>query len=289
MGKGGYAFYSQELSERQHRRMSLATMLHKAIEEQEFVLHYQPIVDLKTGKLVGVEALIRWCPEEGTVIPPADFLPVAEDMGLIIPIGEWVMDEACRQLKRWCDAGTPLYVAINLSVRQLWHSDVVSMVMDTIQRTGIDRSLLELEVTESAMTVDPVRMEGFLAHFDQHGIRISLDDFGTGYSSLNRLKHLPIHTLKIDQSFVDGVPDDDDDVAIVTATIQLARSLGLRSLAEGIETATQWQWLLEAGCEFGQGFQFSQAVPPEEITALLAQGDGWSLTGLPPLSDQSQG
>ena len=287
VGKGYYAFYSRELSERQHHRMSLANQLHKAIEQQEFVLHYQPIIDLQTGRLVGTEALIRWQHPDGRLVAPAEFLPVAEDMSLIIPIGEWVMGEACRQVRCWCDAGTPLYVAVNLSVRQLWHSDVVSMVMDNVSRNGIDRSLLELEVTESAMTVDPARMEDFLTQFDQHGIRISLDDFGTGYSSLNRLKHLPIHTLKIDQSFVDGVPGDADDVAIVSATILLARSLSLCSLAEGIETADQWQWLRAAGCGLGQGYYFSRPVPPDEIAALLAKGGQWPLSALPAEADES--
>lgn len=274
-GKDGYAFYSQELSQRQHQRMALATQLHKAIEQREFVLYYQPVVELRSGNMVGVEALIRWRRGDGQLVPPDDFLPVAEDMGLIIPIGEWVMDEACRQLRRWSDAGYGLYVAVNLSVRQLWHSDVVAMIMHTIERTGIDRDRLELEVTESAMTVDPARMEGFLRHFDQHGIRISLDDFGTGYSSLDRLKHLPIHTLKVDRSFVDGVPGDEDDVAIVTATIQLARSLGLRSLAEGIEQAAQWHWLREAGCELGQGYLFSPPVPAEQLEHMLKEGPPW--------------
>jgi len=275
LGKGGFQFYSRELSKRQQGRMDLATRLHKALENHEFVLHYQPVVELESGRIVGVEALIRWREATGTLVPPGDFLPVAEDMGLIIPIGDWVLREACQQIRRWHDDGVDLYAAVNLSVRQLWHGDIVGRVMEELRNAGISRSTLQLEVTESAMTVDPVRMEAALRQFDEQGIRIALDDFGTGYSSLDRLKHLPIETLKVDKSFVDGVTSDEDDAAIVTATIQMARSLGLRSLAEGIETVEQWQWLREAGCELGQGYYFSKAVAAAEIAAIVKEGRSW--------------
>lgn len=275
LGKNNYAFYSVELTERQQKRMSLANLLHQALEREEFLLLYQPIIELATGALTGVEALIRWQRQDGKIIPPNDFLPVAEDTGLIIPIGDWVLREACRQTKDWLTQGLELVVAVNLSPRQLWHDDIADTILQIITQTGLSSEFLELEITESAMAYDPHHLETALMHFHQGGIKIALDDFGTGYSSLSRLKHLPIHTLKIDKSFVDGVPDDEDNSAIVTATMQLAHSLGLKSLAEGIETRTQWEWLRKRGCQYGQGYYFSRPVPAMEITAMLHQGQRW--------------
>lgn len=277
LGRGNYQFFSIELTERQQKKMSLATMLHKAIEDQEFVLHYQPLIDLTNGKMFGVEALIRWEHEKGTLISPADFLPVAEDTGLILPIGDWVMREACRQAGEWTDKGISLIVAINLSARQMWQGDIASKVLGIIDETGVPKEMLEFEVTESAMVIDPERMDKILACFKDNGIKISLDDFGTGYSSLNRLKHLPFHKLKIDKSFVDGVPDDKDDVAIVTATVHMARSLGLYSLAEGVETVEQYGFLKRLGCDFGQGYYFSRPVSAREVERLHEKKQLWLL------------
>ncbi|MCW8331378.1 EAL domain-containing protein [Photobacterium sp. SDRW27] len=271
LGRGNYQFFSREISERQKEKMSLATMLHKAIDRQEFLLHYQPVVDLATGKMIGVEALIRWEQENGNLIPPADFLPVAEDTGLILPIGEWVIEEACHQAKAWADKGISLQMAINLSPRQMWHGDIGCEALKIINKTGVSKDLLEFEVTESSMVKETERTEKALEYFKAKGIKIALDDFGTGYSSLDRLKHLPFHKLKIDKSFVDGIPNNEDDMAIVSATVKMAQSLGLSSLAEGIETAEQWRFLKKLGCDFGQGYYFSKPVPAAEIEHLCQQ------------------
>ncbi|WP_051303458.1 EAL domain-containing protein [Psychromonas aquimarina] len=277
LGRNNYQYFSKELSERQQKKMSLATLLHKAVEQQEFRLFYQPLIDLNSGRMVGVEALIRWEREEGHLISPADFLPVAEDTGLILPIGDWVIQEACQQLRRWADKGISLQVAVNLSARQMWHGDIAGQILNIINETGISKSMLEIEVTESAMFVDPERMEKTLQHFKENGIKISLDDFGTGYSSLDRLKRLPFHKLKIDKSFVDGIPDDEDDIAIVTATVQMAQSLKLYSLAEGIETLEQCSFLKSLGCNYGQGYYFSKPVPAVEIEQMLKKNHHWEL------------
>ena len=277
LGRGGYAFYSAELTERQHHRMYLANRLHQALERKQFLLYYQPIIELGSGKLAGAEALIRWLDDDGRLIPPGDFLPVAEDTGIIIAIGEWVLAEACRQINEWQQMGHPLSVAINVSARQLWHGENIDRILATITACEVDTRLLELEITESAMGRDPRHMENAFLRFHQGGLKISLDDFGTGYSSLSRLKQLPITTLKVDRSFVDGVPSTEDDTAIVGATLQMAHSLGLNALAEGIETPAQWKWLREHGCRYGQGYYFSQPLPAAEMTALLRQGKRWEL------------
>ncbi|AOV15984.1 hypothetical protein BJI67_01850 [Acidihalobacter aeolianus] len=179
-----------------------------------------------------------------------------------------MLDQAFRQTRAWHEAGVPLKVAVNLSARQLWHSGVADRIVEVIERTGVDSRYVELEITESVMGQDPQHMESVVQSFHTAGYSIALDDFGTGYSSLSRLKSLPIDTLKIDRSFVDGVPGDNDDDAIVVATVQLAHSLGLRSLAEGIETQAQCDWLRAQGCRYGQGFLFSKPVTAEEIADL---------------------
>ncbi|WXG55719.1 MAG: EAL domain-containing protein [Candidatus Sedimenticola sp. (ex Thyasira tokunagai)] len=275
LGRGNYQFFSRELSELQQQRMSLATMLHQAIERQEFLLHYQPFIDLTSGRMVGVEALIRWEREKGHLVSPADFIPVAEDTGLILSIGDWVIREACRQLREWSDMGISLPVAINLSPRQMWRGDIVTQVMSAINEADVSKDLLEVEVTESAMAYDRKGMEKLLERFKENGIKISLDDFGTGYSSLDRLKHLPFSKLKIDKSFVDGVPADRDDVAIVSATVKMAHSLGLSSLAEGVETIEQLRFLKQLESDFCQGYYFSRPVPAVEIVSIVKQNRHW--------------
>jgi diguanylate cyclase (GGDEF)-like protein len=276
-GGGRYQFYSQELSEYQQRRLSLVNELHKAIERQAFVLEYQPVIELSSGEMVACEALIRLRGENGEPISPAEFIPVAEDSGLIISIGDWVMEAACRQLRQWQDQEITLQLAVNLSARQLWQQDVLEKLVEVIDRIGVTRCALEMEVTETAIIQDPARMEASLKRFADEGLRVSLDDFGTGYSSLNRLKKLPIGKIKIDQSFVFGIPQDKDDVAIVTAIIQLSRSLGLPTLAEGVETAEQYRFLRQMGCEYGQGFYFSRSVSPAEIEAMYRSKQRWLL------------
>ena len=277
MGGGNYLFYSKDLSDYQQRRLYLVNQLHKAIEQQTFVLEYQPVVDLSSGEMVACEALIRLKDDDGVPLSPAEFIPVAEDSGLILSIGDWVMEESCRQLRQWQDKGIRLQLAINMSARQLWQQDVLNKIVEITDRIGVDRSALEIEVTETAIIQDPTRMESTLKLFASKALHVALDDFGTGYSSLNRLKKLPINKIKIDQSFVRGIPQDTDDVSIVTAIIQLSQALGRTSLAEGIETAEQYRLLREMGCQYGQGYYFSRSVPPAEIEAMYQNNKRWLL------------
>ena len=277
LGGGVYQFYSEELYKSQQRQHFLVNELHKAIEQQAFTLEYQPIINLTNGELIATEALIRWRDDSGNLISPAEFIPVAEDSGLIIPIGDWVMSEACRQLRQWQDEEITLHIAVNLSARQLWQQDVLEKIVATIDQAGVTRCALEIEVTETAIIQDPARMEATLLSFGDEGLRIALDDFGTGYSSLDRLKKLNINKLKIDQSFVAGIPDDKDDVAIVTAIIQLSRNLGMPALAEGIETQAQYRFLRDMGCEYGQGFYFSRSRTPADIELMYREKQSWPL------------
>ncbi len=277
MGGGNYLFYSKDLSDYQQRRLYLVNQLHKAIEQQTFVLEYQPVVDLSSGEMVACEALIRLKDDNGIPLSPAEFIPVAEDSGLILSIGDWVMEEACRQLRQWQDKGIRLQLAVNMSARQLWQQDVLNKIIEITDRIGVDRGALEIEVTETAIIQDPTRMESTLKLFANKGLHVALDDFGTGYSSLNRLKKLPINKIKIDQSFVFGIPQDTDDVSIVTAIIQLSQALGRTALAEGIETAEQYHLLREMGCQYGQGYYFSRSVPAAEIEAMYQTNKRWLL------------
>jgi diguanylate cyclase (GGDEF)-like protein/PAS domain S-box-containing protein len=277
LGRGEYHFYSHDLSERQQQRLSLQTRLHKAIEKQEFELRYQPIVDLQNGEIVGSEALIRWQPHDGVMIMPDEFLSVAEDSGMIVSIGHWVAEQASRQLRAWQERGWQHYVAINLSVRQFWERDFVKRFMDMITAAGIAPEVLKLEVTESAMAIDPQRMESILREFDAHGFHMSLDDFGTGYSSLSRLAQLPLHTLKIDKSFTDGIPHNTAAMAIVTTIIELSENMGIHCIAEGIETTEQWTYLRNLGCRYGQGYFFSKPVPVTDLEEMFQSKTHWTL------------
>ncbi|TDP73942.1 PAS domain S-box-containing protein/diguanylate cyclase (GGDEF)-like protein [Bradymonas sediminis] len=277
MGRSGYCFYAGELARRQQHLLSLNTQLHHALERDEFLVYYQPIIDLNTGAMVGVEALLRWKSPEDGMISPGVFIPIAEENGLIVPIGDWVLDEVCRQLAQWQKQGLKLYAAINLSTRQLWRDRMVDKISDAISRHNISPKDIELEITESATMKGPNSIESIMAQMHERGLNISIDDFGTGYSSLERLKHMPVRTLKIDRSFVDGVPGSPRDANIVTTVVQLARNFQMNSLAEGIETPAQWRFLLDLGCLFGQGFYFSRPVPPEQIEAMCREDKRWSL------------
>ena len=272
LGRGSFQFFSQEMSHRQQARLSMANRLHQALARQEFFLLYQPIVELASGRMVGVEALLRWEPD-GEPVSPGEFIPVAEETGLILPLGEWVLEEACRQLGEWEGRGIPVFGAVNLSVRQLREAGLVEKVRAALSRNADPaRQPLELEITESAMVTNARAMEDLLFQLRDAGLRLSLDDFGTGYSSLDRLKHLPFDKLKVDKSFVGGLPSEEDDTSIVTAIVHLAKNLGLHSLAEGIETEEQYRYLRWLGCEYGQGFLFSHPLPPGEIEALWERG-----------------
>jgi diguanylate cyclase (GGDEF)-like protein/PAS domain S-box-containing protein len=270
-GKRGMALFAGELSERLARRHSLEQSLRKALDKGELSVCYQPQVRLSDRQTVGFEALLRWnSPEHGRV-SPAEFIPIAENNGLIVPIGTWVLDQACAQAAAWRKAGYSFYVAVNISLRQFLRGHLEEMVWRAIDGADIPPQALELEITESTAAYDPQQAERVMHRLSQAGMRLALDDFGTGYSSLSRLRALPIRTLKVDKSFIDGLPTESDDVQIVSSTVQLAHSLGKRSLAEGIETEEQHQFLLQLGCMLGQGYLYSPPMPEEQIPSWIAQ------------------
>jgi len=260
----GYVVYSSEASD-PLGKLSMTTRLRKAVESQHWVLHYQPIVDLDTAEMSGVEALIRWQDPNGGIIPPGDFIPLAEEMGLIVAIGDWVMGEICRQSKAWREEGLDTKISFNLSPRQLWQPEMVEKVLSHLASADVDPGQVVVEITESSAMTDPERTQRILWDLHARGVRLAIDDFGTGYSSLSRLKHMPVHTLKIDRSFVMDLPEDQDAGNMVAAIIQLAHSLGMSPLAEGIETQKQWDFLVAKGCQLGQGFYFSRPIPASEI------------------------
>lgn len=260
----GYVVYSSEASD-PLGKLSMTTRLRKAVESQHWVLHYQPLVDLETAEMSGVEALIRWQDPNGGIIPPGDFIPLAEEMGLIVAIGDWVMEEICRQSKAWKEEGLDTKISFNLSPRQLWQPEMVEKVLSHLASADVDPSQVVVEITESSAMTDPERTQRILWDLHARGVRLAIDDFGTGYSSLSRLKHMPVHTLKIDRSFVMDLPDDLDAGNMVAAIIQLAHSLGMSPLAEGIETQEQWDFLVAKGCQLGQGYYFSRPIPAGQI------------------------
>jgi diguanylate cyclase (GGDEF)-like protein/PAS domain S-box-containing protein len=267
-GPGGHVRYSAETTETANQ-LSFATRLRRAVEERQWLLHYQPIVDLATGDTVEVEALVRWMEPGKGMVPPGDFIPLAEEMGLIGAIGDWVLEEICRQSSDWSRKGIPLRIGFNLSPRQLWQQDLGQKILLRMESSGVDPSRVTVEVTESAAMSDPERTLRILNDLHGKGLHLAIDDFGTGYSSLSRLKHLPMDVLKIDRSFVGDLPGDVDAVAIVRAIIQMGRSLGLTPLAEGIETEEQWRFLVDNGCLLGQGYLFSKPVTAADIETLL--------------------
>ena len=249
-------------------QLSMAGRLRTAIERGEgLVLHYQPLVRLRTGEIVGAEALIRWQDGE-RLLPPGEFLPLAERTGLMAPLSEWVIGEACRQTSLWRDRELDLYVSINLPP-SFWQPTAMRHVLATIESFGLNPNRLMIEITESAMMLEPrANMEPMLAELHQRGLRLAIDDFGSGHSSLSRLNQMRVSTLKIDRSFVEGLPSDPNAAALVSSIIQLARNLGLQPLAEGIATEQQRAFFLAHGCDLGQGFHFSRPVQPTEIETL---------------------
>ncbi len=268
-GRNNHQFYNLSMNTSAFHRLSMETRLRRAVSQDEFLLRYQPVVDAETRRIVGVEALIRWRHPDLGLVLPLDFIPLAEETGLILPIGEWVLRTACAQGRLWHDAGFDrLRVAINLSAQQFQRRPPAA-IRDAIVREGLDPSFVELEITESLLMGDAERMRKTLEEFKAMGARISIDDFGTGYSSLSYLKKYPIDVLKIDRSFVRDLVSAADDQAITIAIIRMARSLRKDVVAEGVETAEQRDFLLEEGCPVMQGFLFSRPVPPEEISRLL--------------------
>lgn len=268
-GRGIYHYYTDELTALARQRIEFETRLRRAIVNQEFEVYYQPQVHIATGRIVGAEALIRWnCPERGRV-SPVEFIPIAEETGLIGEIGEWVLNETCRQGKIWLDQGHRLTLAVNLSAHQVRHQNIPLMVENALKKSGYPADRLELELTESALMQREEETVEMLHALRAHGIRLAIDDFGTGYSSLSYLKRFPIDVLKIDKSFVDDIPFENDDMAIVTAIIAMGQALGFQVLAEGTEREEQIAFLKEKGCTMYQGYFKSPPVPAEAFEKLL--------------------
>lgn len=278
--KGGnsYHYYHPEMNKRSMHRLSLEINLRKALERNEFHVYYQPFVDLSHGEIFGMEALIRWFHPEWGMVSPAEFIPLAEETGLIIPIGNWVLRQACIQNKKWQSLGNhPLRVSVNISAIQFHQPQFVQIIEDTLEETGLDPSLLCLEITENvAMTNVPYIIET-MQKLRSMGVFISIDDFGTGYSSFSYLKRFRVHTLKIDQSFIRDVTFDEENAAIVTALIAMAQQLKIKSLAEGVETKEQLDFLIMRGCDEIQGYVFSKPISADEFEILLRENKQLSI------------
>ncbi|MBX9958975.1 MAG: EAL domain-containing protein [Burkholderiaceae bacterium] len=271
-GRNTYRFFDEAMDEEAVEHLLMRSGLRRAIERGEFVLHYQPQVDIASGRVVGVEALLRWEHPEFGLVQPGRFIPVAEESGLIVPIGAWVIEEACRQAMVWRRAGLPdLVMAVNLSAAQFRRSGIEDTVAQALQRSGLVPALLELELTESILLQDVEQVLATVQRLKQLGVQLAIDDFGTGYSSLSYLKRFDIDKLKIDQSFIRDLASDPDDAAIVRAIIQMAHSLGLRAIAEGVETAELLQQLRGFGCDEAQGYLYARPMPAAETERYLAQ------------------
>ena len=275
LGRNTYQFYQPEMNATVGTRLDLERRLRRALRDQEFLLHYQPQVDLLTGRVVGLEALVRWQDPEFGLISPGAFIPVAEESGLIAPLGEWVLREACRQNKAWQDAGLPpARVSVNLSARQFHRKNIATLVKSVLEETGLEPKYLELELTESAIMRNGEEAATMLGELRAIGIGLAIDDFGTGYSSLGYLKRFPVDRLKIDRSFVNDIGRSDEDETITSAIITLAHSLQLQVIAEGVETEAQLDFLRDRLCDEMQGYYFSKPISHEGIPKLLAASRG---------------
>jgi EAL domain-containing protein (putative c-di-GMP-specific phosphodiesterase class I) len=274
-GRNGFTGFDERMNVATAERWRLETALHRALERKELVLFYQPKIDVATGRIVGAEALMRWW-RDGTLVSPNEFIGVAEESGLIVPITEWAIEDVCRELDRWAREGVPLVpVSVNISSRHVQRANLVEPIQAALARFGHPADRLELELTESPL----------LQSLKRIGLSISIDDFGTGYSSLSYLKRLPIDTLKIDRSFVRELESSSDSAAIVAAIIAMSRSMRLRVVAEGVETVAQMARLHAQGCTLMQGFLFARPMPAEQFVRLLGGWpDGnpaWHVAGIP--------
>ncbi|MCA1318409.1 EAL domain-containing protein [Bacillus tianshenii] len=269
LGKNNFQFYTPAMNEAVSRRMKLEIGLRKALERHEFTVVYQPQINVNTNQIIGAEALLRWNHPEWGSISPAEFIPIAEETGLILQIGEWILKEACLQNKRWQDQGyKPLRMAVNISSRQFQQSDLLDRVKNILKETGLEARYLELELTESIIQ-DSKHAVGKMQQLKDMGIHLSIDDFGTGYSSLNYLKTFPIHTLKIDQSFTRNIYADPKDASLVETIITMAHNLNLKVIAEGVETVEQLQFLQQKHCNEAQGYYFSRPISAEDMRGML--------------------
>ncbi len=270
MGGDRYQFFTNDMNAKALQWLSMENDLRRALERDEFELHYQPQIELESGRMIGVEALVRWRHPELGFISPAEFIPLAEETGMIVPLGIWVLREACAQAVAWHDQGlAPLRMGVNLSAKQFEAGDLPDIVASVLKETGLSAERLELELTESILMQDAERTVAMLERLHAMWVNLSVDDFGTGYSSLSYLKQFRLHTLKIDQSFVRGIPDDNDDVEIVRAIVAMAQNLNLRTIAEGVTQRAQLNFLRKLGCDEIQGAYFGRPVAPAEIEARL--------------------
>jgi len=272
-GRQSYQFFKPAMNVRAVERQSIEEGLRRALERQEFALHYQPKINLRTRAITGAEALIRWTHPIRGPISPARFIPVAEDCGMILPIGNWVLREACKQARTWIDAGLSLAtMAVNISAMEFRHENFLEGVFAILKDTGLEPSSLELELTESVLMKRAESAESILKTLRASGVQLAVDDFGTGYSSLSYLRKFPIDALKIDQSFVRQITTCPEETTIVTAVISMGRSLKLRVVAEGVETQEELAFLQAHQCDEAQGYYFSRPVIPQEFTKLLETG-----------------
>jgi diguanylate cyclase (GGDEF)-like protein/PAS domain S-box-containing protein len=271
-GPDGFAFFSEDMNQRAVDRLNLEAGLRRAIERDELLLHYQPKVNIETGEIIGAEALVRWRHPERGLVPPVEFVPVAEESGLIVHVSNWVLEAACRQIRQWMDEGMPaMHIAVNLSARD-FSSSLPARVQELLERHKIGAEWLELEITEGMLMHHTAKVVAMMDEITALGVALSLDDFGTGYSSLSYLKRFPIDTLKIDRSFVISIPDDADDCAIAGAIVSMSKQLKHNVIAEGVESGDQLAFLKSLGCDEIQGYLFSPPVPAETFAAMVRDG-----------------
>jgi len=279
-GRNGYQIYDESMNAKALERIILESQLHKALKEEEFTIYYQPQVSSRTGRVVGVEALVRWNSRELGIVEPGRFLPLAEEIGLVVQIDQWMMRHACRQHKIWLDAGLPPFtLALNISGQHFLKNDLLDTVTAVLKETGLEPGLLELELTEGVLMAHTEKTVKTLQALKEMGVRLAIDDFGTGFSSLSYLKRFPLDVLKIDRTFINDITSDPDDAAITLATIEMAHTLKLQVIAEGVETQAQLDFLNDHGCDTYQGYLFSRPVPPDAIPPMLAL--------CPPLASQT--
>jgi EAL domain-containing protein (putative c-di-GMP-specific phosphodiesterase class I) len=269
-GKNNYQFFSKNIQTRANERLSIETNLRRALERNELFLHYQAKLDFKTGAITGVEALLRWNNPQLGSVTPTQLIPVAEETGLIVPIGRWVMKTACAQNVAWQRQGLPaISMAVNLSLCQLTDDNLLKDIKAALEESGMDPNLLELEITESMVMHNPTRLIAVLNNIREMGVRLAIDDFGTGYSSLAQIKNFPVNTLKVDRSFIRNLPKDSDNKAITEAIIVMGKNLRLTVVAEGVETKEEENFLREQVCDEMQGFYFSKPIAPDKFADLL--------------------
>ncbi|WP_337913864.1 putative bifunctional diguanylate cyclase/phosphodiesterase [Cohnella zeiphila] len=270
-GRNDYSFYTDDVEHDALHKLTLQHEMMNALQNHEFLLHYQPQYDLESGRIVGLEALVRWNHPVRGLVPPGEFIPAAEESGIIVPLGDWVLQEACRQNKEWQEAGmAPIPVSVNLSFRQFTQRNLIGKIASVLKQTSLDPQYLELEITES-ITMDLDRASLFLKEVRELGVGISIDDFGTGYSSFHYLRHFPIGCLKIDRSFVQDIVGNSNNAAIVSAIIDMAHNLQMDVIAEGVETIEQVSFLRNRGCDEMQGYYGSPPVPGHRIAELMAE------------------